>query len=44
MGLQEVVDWEFTIQNINDRIQALENQNRSQGPRTSDIQGAMSQA
>ena len=35
------MDWKFTINNIIDRIQALENQHRSQVQRTADIQGAI---
>ena len=41
MGPHETMDWELTINNLIDRIQALENQNRSHAQRTSDIQGAI---
>ena len=41
MEPQETMDWEFTINNLIDRIQALENQNRSHAQRTADIQGAI---
>ena len=41
MGPQETLDWEFTIDNITDRLNALENQNRSHAQRTADIQGAI---
>ena len=41
MGPREKMDWEFKIQNLIDRITALENNNRSQAQRTSDIQGAI---
>ena len=38
------MDWELTIKNLIDSIQALENQNRSHAQRTSDIQGVMNMA
>ena len=41
MGPQETIDWEPTIQNLIDRITAIENNNRSQAQRASDIQGAI---
>ena len=41
MGPQETLDWEFTIDNITDRLNTLETQNRSHAQRTADIQGAI---
>ena len=41
MGPQETMDWEFTIDNITNRLTTLENQNRSHAQRTADIQGAI---
>ena len=41
MGPQEKLDWEFTIDNLIGRIQALENQHRGHAQRTADIQGAV---
>ena len=41
MGPRETMDWEFTINSLIDRIQALENQKRSHAQRTADIQGAI---
>ena len=35
------MDWKLTTKNLIDRIAALENNNRSQAKRTSDIQGAI---
>ena len=41
MGALETMDWELTTNHLIDRITALENNNRSQAQRFSDIQGAI---
>ena len=41
MGLRKTMDWEFTVNNLIDHIQALEKQNRSHAQRAADIQGAI---